>query len=76
MKHENPPDWLFEGLKESSPGEIVTPAIKRARASVATREVIELCIGNLFSVLLILLAPLFKGFVENALSKRQPDNHP
>ncbi|MGB5707006.1 MAG: hypothetical protein WBM41_09240 [Arenicellales bacterium] len=74
MSESNPPEWIFEGLEEPEPGQLVAPALKRARVSIAAREVVEFCIGNLFSAFLVLLAPLFKFAAESAVKLNDRDN--
>ncbi len=74
MSENNPSEWIFEGLEEPEPGELVTPVLKRARVSVAAREVVEFCIGNLFSVFLVLLAPLFKITAESIVKANDDEN--
>ncbi|NND00464.1 MAG: hypothetical protein HKN85_09805 [Gammaproteobacteria bacterium] len=67
MQYDEPPKWLGDDPEGPPPGFLVNKALKRARSGAVTREIVELCVGNIFSTLLILLAPFFKSFAEAAI---------
>ena len=67
------PDWLVVEQDQNEPpaGALVQPAIQKIRGTVAARDVIELCVGNIFSVFLVLLAPFFKSITDSMANTKQ-----